>query len=161
MGNRPCGRSCCPRVTPCERASSIALRGHYPCWRPLVPAATLARGSRGREATPCGFAAGNHTLWRSQGRLPLAAWSWALPTPAGTASAGASHAHKRCPYMRQTCLRATALVGGYPLRASYPCRGLWPWPAIPARGLAMANHPFPRCVSIKMQQERIEQFYSI
>ncbi|RRT34885.1 hypothetical protein B296_00033275 [Ensete ventricosum] len=51
------------------------------------------------------------------------------------------------------------LLAGGRATGGYPCKGLWPWPATPVggltmagrptRGLALARHPFPRCVCRK------------
>ncbi|RZS25598.1 hypothetical protein BHM03_00058823, partial [Ensete ventricosum] len=46
-------------------------------------AAALACGNPGSEAAPYGLTASNRPLRPGRGRLPLAAWPRALPTPAG------------------------------------------------------------------------------
>ncbi|RZS18896.1 hypothetical protein BHM03_00051220 [Ensete ventricosum] len=65
--------------------------------------------------------------------LPLAALQRAA-TPCGLA-AGTAYAHRRHPCRRQRCPRAAAHAG------DCPCKGLWPWVAGPAWGLAMAGRP--------------------
>ncbi|RWV84347.1 hypothetical protein BHE74_00009258 [Ensete ventricosum] len=49
-------------------AGDAALRGHYHCWRLLLPSAALVGDSPGHGATPCGLATGSRHLRPGRGR---------------------------------------------------------------------------------------------
>ncbi|RZS19248.1 hypothetical protein BHM03_00051621 [Ensete ventricosum] len=107
MGSGPCGRRCCHRAT-----------------------------SRGQAVMPCVSAALASDRLQGRGAAPAGGCSWprALPTPIGTAPAGANHARGRSRLLAAALARCFS--HGRP-----PLSGAWPWVAVPAWGLVVAGRP--------------------
>ncbi|RWV78833.1 hypothetical protein GW17_00060128, partial [Ensete ventricosum] len=123
------------------RAGGHTSRGRCPCWRPLLPAATLAGDNPGRGAAPCGLVAGSRHLRSGRGWLPLAV-ALRAAGPCGLAFPCRGPGRSRPPLCRGA-LAAT----------DRPCKGA---------GCGHARLPLVRASFVaKIQQECVERFYAI
>ncbi|RRT33230.1 hypothetical protein B296_00039606 [Ensete ventricosum] len=114
VGNRPYGRRRYSRATPRGQAG-------LPCTSGVAHSAPLTAGlplaASPWEADPYGLTLGSHLLWLRRGHY---LHRQALAMPVGD---------RDC--WQQPWPRVATPAGSCPLRAGFPCKGLWLWPATP------------------------------